>query len=200
MSVPISDNQTHNLLMFIRDELRKINALLTRQLKGESTFMADITTDLQSLKDAVTAETNQDAALAAAIDGAVSTMASGVAEIKALAQQIGTVANDPQMVRDLAAQLKTATETQASKLAALQAASGELASAVVANTPGDGNAPAPTGGSSDSSSGSTSSGSPSGDSGSPAMTSTTEASTTTDTAASSVDTGPTLDPSGDQQG
>lgn len=135
-SINISDPQTHALLIDVRTLLRQTVNLLTLQLKGEFIFMADITTELQTLKDAVTAETNQDAALATAIDGAVSTMASGVAEIKALAQQILTVANDPQMVRDLAAQLKIATDTQAGKLAALQAASGDLASAVVANTQG----------------------------------------------------------------
>lgn len=132
--IPTSDARTHELLTNIRALLRQTIDLLTLQMKGESIFMNDINTELQALKDAVTAETDQDAALAAAIDGAVSTMASGVAEIKALAQQLGTVANDPQMVRDLAAQLKAATETQASKLAALQAASGDLAGAVTANT------------------------------------------------------------------
>jgi len=123
--------------MDVRSLLRQVVNLLTLQLKGETTFMADINSELLALKDAVTAETDQDAALGIAIDGAVSTIASGVAEIKALAQQLLTVANDPQMVRDLAAQLKAATDSQASKLAALQAASGDLASAVTANTTGD---------------------------------------------------------------
>jgi hypothetical protein len=222
VNVTTSDSQTHNLLTSLRDELRKINVLLTLQMKGESTFMADITSDLQDLKDAVTAETDQDAAIATAIDGAVNTMAQGVAEIKALAQQIGTVADDPDMVRGLAAKIKSATATQAEKLAALQAASGDLAAAVTANTTsgaaGVSGASGVTGSSGTGVTGSDTSSSVSAGGTAPASSEsgTTAGSTTGNDTASptsqedvnaasgassstaTADTGPTLDPSGGQ--
>jgi len=137
VNVPASDSQTHNLLMSIRDELRKTNALLTLQLKGESTLMTEIESAFQELTDRVTNIGDVVTANSAAIDGAVSILASGVAEIKDLASRIGTVADDPDMVRTLTAKLRAASDTLTAKQAALTAASAELAAAVVANTPHD---------------------------------------------------------------
>jgi hypothetical protein len=134
------------LLTDIRSTLHKIVDLLTLQFKGEFTLMTEIEKALEDLKTEVTAETDQAAAQNLLLDGIIGTVASGVSEIKALAQQLLIVSNDPQMVRDLAAQLKTAAQAHADKLAALQAASGELASTVTANTTaGTGDSGTPTG-------------------------------------------------------
>lgn len=97
--------------------------------------MTEIETAFQELTDRVTGITDVVAANSTAIDGAVKILASGVAEIKDLAGRIGTVADDPDMVRTLAAKLKTASDTLTAKQAALTAASADLAAAVVANTP-----------------------------------------------------------------
>lgn len=203
----MSDPETHLAILETNRLLQRIISLLTLQSKGEFTLMTEIESAVEDLRQEVEAEKDAATANNLLLDGVTKILGDGIAKIADLTERLLVVSNDPQMVRDLAAEMKATASTQAAKFAALQAKGAELAAAVTANTTTTattgavssgtaGNASTGVSGSNTSSGVSAGGTAPTTSMDTSTSTTSTDASSSAGTTTTSTDTGPTLDPSG----